>query len=185
MAEEEHRAGDRTRTMMRATLRDSGAERDACVLDLSHRGFMATATPAPRRGSYVELTVGQHVLDGQVQWSEGRRFGVRLRERIDVIAVLGNEAGPTLLKAAQKARGRASFEARAAYARHVGQGFTYGILLAVAGAGAGAGAKLVHNSLSAPFEIIEKALQPRPDPPARSRSTPPPPAADPEDRSEN
>jgi len=162
MVNEDHRGSDRTRTMLRATLREGSAERDACVLDLSHRGFMATSTPAPKRGSYIELTVGRHQLDGQVQWSEGRRFGVRLRERVDVIAVLGNEAGPTLLKAAQKARGRPSLEARAAFARQVAQGFTYGVFIALAGAGAGAAAKLVHNSMAVPFARIEQALQPRP-----------------------
>ncbi len=151
---------DRTRTMLRATLRDGGAERDACVLDLSHRGLMATATPAPKRGAYITLKVGRHELDGQVQWSEGRRFGLRLRERIDVLAVLGNEAGPTLLKAAQAARGKPSFEARAAYARHVAQGFTYGIFISVAAAGAGLAGQLVFQSLNSPFVQIEAALKP-------------------------
>lgn len=152
---------DRTRTMLRATLRDDRAERDACVLDLSHRGLMATATPAPKRGAYIQITIGRHQIDGQVQWSEGRRFGMRLRERIDVIAVLGNEAGPTLLKAAQKARGKPSFEARAAFARQVAQGFTFGIFIAVAGAGAGAAGRLVYHSLSVPFDQIEQVLLPR------------------------
>ena len=151
---------DRTRTMLRASLREGHADRDACVLDLSHRGLMATSTPAPRRGAYITLTVGRHELDGQVQWSEGRRFGVRLRERIDVLAVMGNEAGPTLLKAAQKARGRPSLEARAAFARQVAQGFTFGIFIAVAGAGAGLAGQLVFHSLDAPFSRIEATLRP-------------------------
>lgn len=183
MAQEEHRGSDRTRTMLRATLRDGSAERDACVLDLSHRGFMATSTPAPRRGSYIELTVGRHQLDGQVQWSEGRRFGVRLREKVDVLAVLGNEAGPTLLSAAQKARGRPSLEARAAFAKQVAQGFTYGIFIALAGAGAGAGATLVHNSMSVPFAQIEQVLKPRPGEPVTSHARTA--SEDPNDRSEN
>lgn len=151
---------DRTRTMLRATLRDGHAERDACVLDLSYRGLMATSTPAPRRGAYITLNVGRHELDGQVQWSEGRRFGVRLRERIDVLAVMGNEAGPTLLAAAQKARGRPSLEARAAFARQVAQGFTYGIFIAVAAAGAGLAGQLVFHSLHAPLSKIEAVLKP-------------------------
>lgn len=151
---------DRTRTMLRATLREGHAEREACVLDLSHRGLMATSTPAPRRGVYITLTIGRHEIDGQVQWSEGRRFGVRLRERVDVLAVLGNEAGPTLLAAAEKARGRASPEARAAYARHVAHGFSYGVFIAVAAAVAGLGGQLVFQSLNAPLVKIEVALKP-------------------------
>ncbi|MGE3690141.1 MAG: PilZ domain-containing protein [Novosphingobium sp.] len=159
MADSEARNEDRARVILRAALRDGGREREACLLDLSSRGLLATSTPPPRRGAYVELTVGRHRLDGQVQWSEGRRFGVRLRERVDVLAVMGNEAGPTALKAARAARGRPSMEARAAYMRHVAQGFTYGLLMAGGAAGATVAAQMVHHSLSVPFAEAGLALQ--------------------------
>ena len=80
------------------------------------------------------------LLVGQVQWCEGSRFGVRLRERIDVLVVVGNEAGPAALKAARLARGKPSVAARLAYSRHVARGFTYGILVAVAVSAASVGA---------------------------------------------
>lgn len=154
---EKPRVEKRTRLMVRAMLRDDGPEREACLLDLSSRGLMASVNQAPRRGTFVELTVGRHSLVGQVQWSEGRRFGMRLRERIDVLAVIGNEAGPTALALAQKARGRPSREATFAYSRHVAQGFTYGILIAGAAMGAALAAQLVTKSL-APLQAVSVAL---------------------------
>ena len=155
---EKARVEDRTRLMVRATLRDGGPEREACLLDLSSGGLMASASQAPRRGAFVELTVGRHSLVGQVQWSEGRRFGMKLREKIDVLAVIGNEAGPTALEAARKARGRPSPEATFAYSRHVAQGFTYGILIAVAVSGAVMAAQLVTREL-APLAAVSAALE--------------------------
>ena len=154
---EKARVEDRTRLMVRATLRDGGPERDACLLDLSSRGLMATATPAPRRGVIVDLIVGRHSLVGQVQWSEGRRFGMKLRERIDVVTVIGNEAGPTALAVARKARGRASPAATFAYSRHVARGFSYGILVAVAATGAVMTAQLVTRSLAS-LDVASAAL---------------------------
>ena len=96
-------------------------------------------------------------LVGQVQWSEGGRFGMKLRERIDVLAVIGNEAGPTALAAARKARGRPSPEATFAYSRHVAQGFTWGILIAGVATGAVMAAQLVAQSL-APLAAVSAAL---------------------------
>lgn len=134
--------------MLRAVLRDGGPERIACVLDLSSRGLMATCATPPKRGAVVELCIGRHPLVGQVQWTEDRRFGVKLQERIDVIAVIGNEAGPATLRAAQKARGKPSVAARLAFSRQVARGFTYGVLMAAMAAGAVAAAQTVKNSLA-------------------------------------
>ena len=83
---------------------------------------------------------------------------MKLREKIDVLAVIGNEAGPTALEAARKARGRPSPEATFAYSRHVAQGFTYGILIAVAVSGAVMAAQLVTREL-APLAAVSAALE--------------------------
>jgi hypothetical protein len=157
MMTEKARFEDRTRLMIRAMLRDGGPEREACLLDLSSGGLMATVSEAPRRGTFAEVIVGRHSLVGQVQWSEGRRFGMKLREKIDVLAVIGNEAGPTALAAARKARGRPSPEATFAYSRHVAQGFTFGILIAGVATGAVLAAQLVTRSL-APLAAVSAAL---------------------------
>ncbi len=153
------RQEDRTTAILHARLRDGGPERDAAVLDLSSRGLMAAAQPPPRRGTIIELNVGRHSLVGQVQWCEGSRFGVRLRERIDVLVVVGNEAGPAALAAARRARGRPSVAAQLAYSRHVARGFTFGISIAVAVSAASVAAELVTRSF-APLGQISAALQP-------------------------
>lgn len=151
------RIEDRTTAILRAELRDGGPERAASVLDLSSRGLMATASPPPKRGTYVEIIVGRHSLVGQVQWCEANRFGVRLRERVDVLAVIGNEAGPTVLAKARAARGKPSVEARLALSRQVAQGFTYGLLIAAAVGAAVLAADLVRTSLS-PLQQVSAAL---------------------------
>jgi len=151
------RIEDRSQAILQARLRGGGAEREACLLDLSSRGFMAIADPPPPRGSYIELIVGRHSLVGQVQWSEERRFGVRLRERVDTQVVLGNEAGPAALKAAKAIKSRPSLEARLAFSRHFARGFTYGILAAVAGVVATTMASAVSTSL-APLAKVTGAL---------------------------
>lgn len=157
MAGERPRIEDRAHAIMKAALRDGGATRPATLLDISSRGLMASAVPPPVRGTMIELVVGRHSLVGQVQWAEERHFGVKLRERIDVLAVLGDEAGPTVLKAAQVARGRPSTASRLAFSRHFARGFTYGILISVAVGGASLAAQIVHQSL-APLARVEKVL---------------------------
>lgn len=154
------RIEDRTRASLRGMLRDERGERAVLIADLSSRGLMALASPGPPRGTVVEIRIGRHVLVGQVQWSEGARFGMRFGERIDVIAVIGNEAGPAGLEAARKARGRPSAVARYAYAQHVGRGFGYGVALAAAVCAAVVAAQLVAEAL-APLARVEAALKPR------------------------
>ena len=157
MSDGKPRIEDRSQAILQARLRGGGAEREACLLDLSSRGFMALADPAPPRGSYIELVVGRHSLVGQVQWSEERRFGVRLREPIDAQVVLGNEAAPATAKAKNVAKNKPSIEARLAFSRHFARGFTYGILAAVVGVAATTMASAVSTSL-APLAKVTGAL---------------------------
>jgi hypothetical protein len=92
------RIEDRTRALVRARLRGAGPERDVCILDASSRGFSATTVNPPRTGEIVELIVGNHSLVGRVRWSGERRFGVQLRERISVFALLSGDSEPLTLK---------------------------------------------------------------------------------------
>ncbi|MEO7247180.1 MAG: PilZ domain-containing protein [Novosphingobium sp.] len=145
MASERPRAEGRSNAMMTAILRGGGPEREACLLDLSSRGLMALADPPPPRGSFIELVVAGHSLVGQVQWSEDRRFGVRLRERIEVQAVMGNLPRALLPSVATKTP---CIAAKLAFWRHVARGFTYGILAAAGAMGASLAAQTVGDSLS-------------------------------------
>ena len=84
---ERARVEPRTRTTVRAHIRDSQGSREICVIDSSTRGLLATAARPPVRGEFIELTIGMNKLAGQVVWASERRFGVTLRERLSVSAL--------------------------------------------------------------------------------------------------
>ncbi len=129
----EPRVETRTKVMVRAGLRDSGPERDVCILDASTRGILATAARPPKRGEFVELVVGRHTIIGQVKWASARRFGLALRERISIPALMAGDDAPLALaktRAAQKRRGRSG--AIAGGSRHRGRSAQYWALAAAA-----------------------------------------------------
>jgi hypothetical protein len=100
------RAEERTGVMVRATLRDGGGAREACVLDVSTRGLLLTTARPPARGEFVEIAIGDSRLAGQVKWSAKRRFGIALRDRVSVIAFLEGGQGPLGLTSGQGAAHR-------------------------------------------------------------------------------
>jgi hypothetical protein len=67
-------------------------------MDVSSRGILATATLPPKRGEIVEIAVGSNRIAGQVKWASERRFGVLLRERVDVAAMIGGGRRPVALQ---------------------------------------------------------------------------------------
>ena len=87
------RVEQRIRAMVRARLRDSAGERDVCIIDVSTRGLLATAAQPPAHGEFVEIQLGRHPLVGHVKWSGEHRFGVALRERVSVAAVVEGGTG--------------------------------------------------------------------------------------------
>lgn len=157
LAVNEGRTDGRQSAILKARLRGGGAEREACVLDLSARGLMASADVPPRRGTIVELVIGCNALVGHVQWSEERRFGVRLRDKIDVQAVLNNLPASNAKTASRGTGARPSAAATFAFSRHVARGFTYGILIAVAAVAATTAARAVGAALQ-PLSQVGSAL---------------------------
>ena len=93
MAEANDRIEPRIKAQIRVRLRDSGPDREACILDISSRGLLLTAARPPVRGEIVELVTGADSLVGQIKWTSDRRFGIVLRERIDVMALIANGVG--------------------------------------------------------------------------------------------
>lgn len=89
------------RAMVRAIMRDSQEERDVCLIDISTRGLLATTARPPRNGEIVELRIGRNALVGQVRWSSERRFGIVLRDRVSVMALVdGGKANASLARSA-------------------------------------------------------------------------------------
>lgn len=104
------RVEQRTRSALRALMRDSRSEREICIMDMSTRGLLATTANPPRRGEFVELAIGRNRLTAQVKWSSQRRFGLSLRERISVADLLSGARRPAQPR-----------QSRPAAPRHVGQ----------------------------------------------------------------
>ncbi|MEP5938496.1 MAG: PilZ domain-containing protein [Erythrobacter sp.] len=124
------RVEDRTKVMIRASMRDSGPKRDACVLDLSTRGLLATTAKPPKYGEFVELSVNGKTLVGHVKWSGERRFGITFQDRISVMSVINGTNEPVKLKAARLARAgnRGSVEVYTD-SRQLGQMLQFGVLV--------------------------------------------------------
>lgn len=126
----------RAKALIRARLRGVGGSRDVCILDVSARGLLVTGADPPRRGQFVELLTGQQSLVGHVEWSSTRRFGVSLRTRIDVGALLRGDTGDISEKA--RAQATAAAGVRTPWfgsSRGLGQAAQFAFL-AVAGVGA-------------------------------------------------
>lgn len=137
-AQGKERIEPRVRAMVRARLRDSCAERDICIIDMSTRGILATAARPPKRGEIIELSVGCNRLTGQVKWASERRFGVSLRERVSVAAMAEGGTSPAQLtrSVAVKKRGSGLFSALKANPHLFGKMGEYAAFGCVAVAGA-------------------------------------------------
>ncbi|WP_374412271.1 PilZ domain-containing protein [Novosphingobium colocasiae] len=98
------RVEPRTRMSLAARLRCTQGERAMTVIDLSSRGLLGMMSDPPARGEFVEVRIGGHSLIGHVRWRAGGRFGVVLRERISVSALLGGSAGSAVLAGSRAAR---------------------------------------------------------------------------------
>lgn len=94
----------RHKVLIRAHWRGGGPLHEACILDVSAHGLLATSARAPGRGEFVEVLArmpgGVRPLVGRVEWSGERRFGLVLYEPLDLAAVLGGEAGAAVTRAA-------------------------------------------------------------------------------------
>lgn len=132
------RVEQRVRALVRARLRDGSGERDICIIDVSTRGLLATTARPPVRGEYVEIGIGSNRLTALVKWSSERRFGLSLRERVSVAAMLEGGSGKVeLASSAGSLRKRhdhwAALRAMPRMLAGVGQ---LGLLVLIAGAAA-------------------------------------------------
>ena len=96
------RIEERTKVMVRASIRDEGPRRDVCILDVSTRGLLATTASPPVRGDFIEIEFGGHSLVGHVKWSGQRRFGIVFQDRISVISFLSGGVGSIKLPKKRK-----------------------------------------------------------------------------------
>ena len=160
MAQREARSGPRTKVLIQVRLRDGGQERDACLLDVSSGGLLATTAKAPTRGEFVEIIAGMHSLIGHVEWASTRRFGVSLREKIDVAALVRGESGSITLKSPRAVRSGARPQADTVFvdSRSLAQAMQF-VVIATAGAAAAVLLALcVHGVWGSLLKQIDSAL---------------------------
>lgn len=81
-------------------MRAFATERDVCILDVSTGGILATASVPPLRGEFVELMIGRHTVMGHVRWSGQHRFGLSLRQRVSIAALLAGDTDSVSLEKA-------------------------------------------------------------------------------------
>lgn len=82
----------RQKLFIRARVRTGEGWHDACIIDVSRRGAGLKAAQAPRRGAYVEIRRGMHVIVARVVWSMGQRFGVAAQDDIPIHLVADDRA---------------------------------------------------------------------------------------------
>ncbi|WP_120076732.1 PilZ domain-containing protein [Aurantiacibacter odishensis] len=82
------RAEQRENVMLQAQLADSRGSREARISDVSSRGLLGNMAQPPARGEFVTIHFQSREVAGQVRWVEGRRFGVRLGEKIDAHSLM-------------------------------------------------------------------------------------------------
>lgn len=97
MPNSETRVEERTKVQMRARMRDGGPDREFYLVDISSRGMLGMTADPPPRGEFVEVLIGKYALAGHVKWSGARRFGIRLRDRIDVAGLIEGDRESIIL----------------------------------------------------------------------------------------
>ncbi len=80
--------------MIPARILCDDAFKDACILNLSSRGLLLQTSQPPRRGAYLDVRRGRHVIVGKVAWSKHHRCGVRTQDPLPIDELL-NDREPT------------------------------------------------------------------------------------------
>jgi hypothetical protein len=81
----------RRKVLLDARLRHERGWTNACILDVSSRGLMASASPAPAPGSYVVIGRGSQRIVARVVWANHDRFGARTQDALVLDAIAKGE----------------------------------------------------------------------------------------------
>lgn len=90
---QQSRTDQREAVMLNARVVDSRGSRGARISDVSTHGLRGSMAQPPERGEFITVHFDSCELGGQVRWVDGRRFGVRLRERVDARLLMGGPNG--------------------------------------------------------------------------------------------
>ena len=84
----------RRKVLIKTRMCVGSAWSDAAVLNISSRGLLLSSNqPSPKRGAYLEVRRGPHIVVGRVIWSDGHCFGVKAQDCIEVEDFVRNKHG--------------------------------------------------------------------------------------------
>jgi hypothetical protein len=159
----------RRKVLIRAQMRAGGLPVDVCIRDVSPQGMLLQAEAPPARGSYVEIVTAGGGVAGQITWVTERRFGIRLRDAIDVNAFAspGGSLKPAQPHSSSNPRNKRLFRDSRSQdsaqalerSRHWATVAQFTFVVAVAAIAAIAFALKLHEALSATFQSVAMRLQ--------------------------
>lgn len=155
----------RQKVLIGARMRLDGGFCDVRIRDISSKGLLLEAELAPKRGSYLEIYRGRHVIVARVVWSNAKRFGVLAQDRmhIDTIVNEPDESGPrkidpaTQLPVERRASPRPSAQEiaqRATRNRYMSAAMQFGLIVMFGASAAVVLFGFVGHSFSEPLAIV-------------------------------
>ncbi|MBW8783111.1 MAG: PilZ domain-containing protein [Novosphingobium sp.] len=152
--------------LLQAKLFTDAGNCDATICNVSLNGLMAKCESPPRRGAYVELRYAEGSIVGRVMWSQGSRFGLRSRDKIEIARLRGKDEGGAqrgsfgkVVAPLRQPLSAAEIEERS---RQTSRLFEW-VMIAIAAAGAaGMGAGLIYSAIATPMEKAQAALSGNP-----------------------
>ena len=153
----------RIKVLIEARMKAGTCWNDVRVLNLSSRGMMLQAPQPPRRGAYVEVRRGRHVIVARVVWSEAQKFGVSTQDRLSIDSLINENFPPVPREAVsgvpieRRAKPRISAEGWEK-SRYRGRAMEFACIAFAGATAAVVGFGAVESALAQPLLAINAAL---------------------------
>jgi hypothetical protein len=151
-----------------ARLKQDAGWSDVCIRDISPRGLLVQGGSPPRRGSYVEVRRGGHVIIAKVAWAKEQQFGLTTQDLLPVDALIHQpnatfgRSQPESSSATEEKRAvprKISSEQAEARSRHISTMIQYGFAIMFALACAVALMGFVQDALHRSVGTVATALE--------------------------
>ena len=166
-AQTDKRRHPRRKVLIPARLKQDTGWFDICIRDISPKGLLVQGSSPPRRGTYVEIRRGAHVIIAKVAWAKEQQFGLTTQDILLVDALInrpdatgfGHSQMPSNdAHAGRRATPKVSSEQAAARSRHLSAMIQYGFALVFALACAVALGDVVQESFHRSLGTVTAAL---------------------------
>ena len=141
-----------------ARMRGDHGWADISIRNVSLHGMLIQAERPPPPGAYLEVRLANLFYAVRTVWANGRLFGVRTRERIDLRRMLTDRKEWDREPGGPHADRRRIARHDADHNRHTGNMLQFVFLIAAAVAVSAMGGQIVHTILSGPLHAIEAHL---------------------------